>query len=1246
MRKRHIALISFAVLVLASVCATLGAGAWLLYTEAGLAWLSTRAVAAAGEGLTLDGVSGTLARGMSAKHIRYAGADIEVRVTDAHVRVSPWSLITLSPHVLGLRAAELAVVTKPSEPRGRPPDTLELPVSVELSDALVERLIIDGGDGPIELTNVALDYSGGREVHRIRKLALSAYGQDVDATARIDAQPPFALEADATVVRHPAPQGSLKVAASGTLSALKLKGSVASGEAALTFEAALEPYASFPLAALKAHIENLDVQAFVKEAPHTVLAGDVELERTGGLLIGPVRLKNAAHGPYDKGRVPVAALRVDVRTDVKDVRTFDFAADLGAGGAITGSGSLVGETARLQLKTGNLNLAGLHGSMHKTHLAGRAELALSQAQQSITADLSQEGIAVAFTAQHGADQVDVSQFRARARGGEAQGKARITLSGRRPFAADASFSRFDPSAWGSFPPGSINGTVAAKGFAEGPEADVELGIRDSRWLDAPLVAQGTASIRGETLKQADVKASIGGNELTAKGTLGTPKDTLAVAFNAPRLGVFSKDVQGGARGTAQLSGSWRSPAVRFDVTGTELRYQQLARVKAVSARGDVSTDMTGPFTVDATVRGIVLPDWQLDSVALRAKGTPAAHTLAVNAKGDRVDLQSRASGGWKAQTGWSGKIEELVNKGEVAVALVSPVAITLGPQRARADAFDLRIMDGRFSVSALDYREGRLETAGKFVALPVRPLVAIAGGPAEMAGTLRLNGSWSVKNVPQLSGMVTLSRDSGDIALGIGRLQVGLKVLSLDARFEPKGIALQAEVRSALASATAEGRISPTGEGGNVGYSGDSPVVFTANVDVAQLAPFASFVDTTMLLEGSAQARLSGRGTLANPQVTGPVTADGIALALPAEGIELKGGTLRAALDRNEIRIESFSIRGGEGTLSAKGTLARTGFDEASVDWSAQNFTVLSRPDRRLVVAGKGNAALRSGRLAFTGAVRAIDGLFEISTASLPQLGDDVVIVGREEPTLKEAERKRAESRGKKTATPLVDLSVDLGEAVHLRGRGLDVWLSGALRVQTNAQGELRGVGTIDARRGLFEAYGQRLELDRGRLYFNGPLNNPALDFVAMRKRQQVEAGVAVTGTISQPLVRVVSNPALPEGEALSWLILGRAPSQAGAGQLSALPLATGALVGKAGAPLAKALNLDEVGVRSGDAVSQQFVTLGKRISDRLYLAFEQSIGGTESLLRLEMTLTQRTALRAQTGRTSSLGFFYRYAWD
>jgi translocation and assembly module TamB len=408
-------------------------------------------------------------------------------------------------------------------------------------------------------------------------------------------------------------------------------------------------------------------------------------------------------------------------------------------------------------------------------------------------------------------------------------------------------------------------------------------------------------------------------------------------------------------------------------------------------------------------------------------------------------------------------------------------------------------------------------------------------------------------------------------------------------------------------------------------------------VDIARLAPFAAFIDTAMLIEGEAHAKLQGRGTLGEPDITGRVTAQKLGVALPAEGVTLTGGSLVAVLTQREIRLESFSIRGGDGVLTAQGTLARTGFDRASLDWRAERFTALARPDRRLVVTGNGNAALEAGKLSLTGKLRANEGEFEIGGSSLPKLGDDVVIVGRE--------RRVPEAEARKLQRVAIDVYIDLGNQVQVSGEGLSVRLSGDMRVYTNAQGEMRGSGTVNARNGTFVAYGQRLEIERGRFFFNGPLTNPALDVVAMRKRQAVEAGVAVTGTLRNPVVRVVSNPPLPEGEALSWLLLGRAPGDAGTGELSALPLATGALLGRATAPIKSALKLDELGFR-GAGAGDQFLTLGKRISDRLYVVFEQGLGAAESLLRLEYTLTRRIVLRLQAGEPTSVGVFYRRAWD
>jgi translocation and assembly module TamB len=342
----------------------------------------------------------------------------------------------------------------------------------------------------------------------------------------------------------------------------------------------------------------------------------------------------------------------------------------------------------------------------------------------------------------------------------------------------------------------------------------------------------------------------------------------------------------------------------------------------------------------------------------------------------------------------------------------------------------------------------------------------------------------------------------------------------------------------------------------------------------------------------------------------------------------------------NEIKVETFSIRGGEGSLTASGTLARTGFDRASVDWQANRFRVLARPDRRLVVSGKGNAALEAGKLSFIGKMTANEGLFDIGEKALPKIGSDVVIVGRTPPA------KKPDAQPKTMSGVSVDVTVDLGNQVQVKGQGLDVWLSGDLHVYTNRRGEILGKGTVNARNGTFVAYGQRLEIDRGVFYFNGPLSNPGLDVVAMRKRQAVEAGVAVSGTLRNPLVRIVSNPSVPEGEALSWLLLGRGPDQANAGQLAALPLATSALLGKATGSISKRIGVDELGLRGSGGVGEQFVTVGKRISDRLYIYFEQGLGNAATLLRLEMTLTQRIVARLEAGTASSLGLFYRYRWD
>jgi translocation and assembly module TamB len=252
-----------------------------------------------------------------------------------------------------------------------------------------------------------------------------------------------------------------------------------------------------------------------------------------------------------------------------------------------------------------------------------------------------------------------------------------------------------------------------------------------------------------------------------------------------------------------------------------------------------------------------------------------------------------------------------------------------------------------------------------------------------------------------------------------------------------------------------------------------------------------------------------------------------------------------------------------------------------------------------------------------------------------------VVIVGRE---------RQAKGATRLTQAAL-DLALDFGDRFRIRGRGLDTLLAGKIRVQTGATGSLVAKGTVRAVRGTYTVFGQKLALERGSLIFAGPVDNPTLDIRAMRKISAVEAGVEVVGTLNAPFVRVVSDPPMPENEALSWLVLGHAPGDATGGDLTMLPLAAAALLGQGGGEspttgVARAFGLDSIGMRGGAAVGSQFITFGKRLSDDIYIVYEQSLGATANVLKLEFNLSRRVLLRAETGEISAVGLFYRWAFD
>jgi translocation and assembly module TamB len=231
-----------------------------------------------------------------------------------------------------------------------------------------------------------------------------------------------------------------------------------------------------------------------------------------------------------------------------------------------------------------------------------------------------------------------------------------------------------------------------------------------------------------------------------------------------------------------------------------------------------------------------------------------------------------------------------------------------------------------------------------------------------------------------------------------------------------------------------------------------------------------------------------------------------------------------------------------------------------------------------------------------------------------------------------------------------MEATLDLGNRFFIRASGLEGRLDGQLRLEEEPGHPLRATGTITARDTKFEAYGQNLTVERGIVNFQGPLDDPALNVLAVRKGLAVQAGVEVTGSVRQPKVRLVSTPNVPDLEKLSWITLGRAPG--GKADASLLLAAAGSILGgQAGGvteKITRAIGVDELVIRQSgvDALTGQVGVVGKRLSDKAYISYEQGLTAVAGVTKLTYSLTPHITFVTRAGMDNAIDVLYTLRFD
>ncbi|MGZ3237482.1 MAG: translocation/assembly module TamB domain-containing protein, partial [Burkholderiaceae bacterium] len=80
---------------------------------------------------------------------------------------------------------------------------------------------------------------------------------------------------------------------------------------------------------------------------------------------------------------------------------------------------------------------------------------------------------------------------------------------------------------------------------------------------------------------------------------------------------------------------------------------------------------------------------------------------------------------------------------------------------------------------------------------------------------------------------------------------------------------------------------------------------------------------------------------------------------------------------------------------------------------------------------------------------------------------------------------------------------------------------------------------------------------------------------------------------------------------------------------------------------LAGAFGLDEINVKTDQTNTQQrVVTLGKRLSSKLEVSYEQGIESVSSVLHLRYTLSKRLSVEGEAGTRSAISMFFNFLFD
>ena len=688
------------------------------------------------------------------------------------------------------------------------------------------------------------------------------------------------------------------------------------------------------------------------------------------------------------------------------------------------------------------------------------------------------------------------------------------------------------------------------------------------------------------------------------------------------------------QGTAH--GSPQKPQLAGSLTGTHLRYGDWnAGDLSLAGNFDVSDRLTSRLELDAHAIG-----WGsvlLDSLRVHGQGKASAHTidiLATRKASEAMRLSSTITGRY-ANEEWRARATPLALVGHDEVAPTGEVAqarLMWALSQWSIDDLCLLWTSYKFCANAESHDGWRLSAQSD--QLPLNIFDDTFPESSRYQGQWQVRAQFSGSDWQPLTGDATMTVTDASLTyqpiagaeetvrLGTGRVNFSATTERLLASLNittPGTSSIDANMRIER---------NPNIEFARLPLSGEMHV-HTAEANLLPLI----YPDIDRAA-GELTAQISATGTAKTPLLQGQVDLKNGELDLYRFNLNLRDLGITARIVDNRLAFDGHG-RIGDGKLSMNGDMQwRDLTPVARLHMQGQDLLVADLPEYRVVASPT------------------LD--FNIDGKNVDVRGEVTIPKARLEPRdLRGAVQTSRDARliGETPAPPMggfnvrSEVRIRLGDEVRLESFGLQGNLGGSVAVITSSTAAT-GSGEVNVSGGRYEAYGQKLEITRGRLLFDAsPLDNPALDIQAERMIEDQRVGVYVRGTLHAPRVTVFSDPVLPSSQVVSMLLTGKPITDLSSKDAATVGAAQDNLRLQGGSVIAsqigRPLGLEEVSFES-NGLNDTSLVLGKFLSPRLFVSYGISLTESINTLKLRYKLSDRWRIQAEAGQNQSADLEYR----